>query len=391
MRSERVEPPQTPLPRTNPLLLGHAPAEAQVANWISKGRLGQALMICGPHGIGKATWAFRIARALLRQRAPAEEQGAGQGPPPVPLLPELPSSAAAAATSLSEEDRDDQTFRWVASAAHPDLLIVERRFDEKRGRQLGEIVVDDIRRIAGFLGSSSALGGWRVVIVDAADEMNRNAANALLKVLEEPNYNSVLLLVSHQPRLLPPTVRSRCRRIVLRPLDDDIVERLLVRYRPTISQADREILVALAEGSIGDALQLTATEGIANWRTLAAAFAALAENDSRPLFACAADPNAGGDADNFRSISHMLSWWLRKLARTCAVGPAGELAIAAALQDSTPVLRRLAGKATLDRWLKVWDKTHHLATQAATGNLDRKQVLSTLLLDLVCEVRSTGR
>ncbi|MFO1113836.1 MAG: hypothetical protein U1E35_08285 [Rhodospirillales bacterium] len=126
---------------------------------------------------------------------PAEGQGAGQGV----LLPAgFSSNAPPRFRALSvEENSDDQTFRWVASAAHPDLLTVERRFDEKRGRQLGEIVVDDVRRIAAFLGSSPALGGgWRVVIVDAADEMNRNAANALLKVLEEPNNNSASACLS---------------------------------------------------------------------------------------------------------------------------------------------------------------------------------------------------
>lgn len=391
MRSERAEPPPAPLPRANPLLLGHAPAEAQVARWIEEGRLGQALMICGPRGIGKATWAFRIARTLLRQKAPAAAPGAGQGAPPALLLAEpSDSSSAAVPSSPLEENPGDQTFRWVASSAHPDLLTVERRFDEKRGRQLGEIVVDDVRRIAAFLGSSPALGGWRVVIIDAADEMNRNAANALLKVLEEPNKNSLILLVSHQPSLLPPTVRSRCRRIALRPLGDDIVEDLLVRYRPDISPDDRRILVALGEGSIGDALQLSAASGLASWRTLAAALAALAENDSRPLLAYAADPSAGSDPDSFRGIAQMLSWWLRKLAHARAVGPSGQLAMASALQESVPSLRRLAGGTTLDRWLKVWDKTHHLAAQAAAGNLDRKQVLTTVLLDLACEVLPTS-
>lgn len=383
MRSERAEPPPTPLPRTNPLLLGHAPAEAQVARWTSEGRLGQALMICGPRGIGKATWAFRIARTLLRQKAPA----AGQGAFPA-LLPAEPAGARADAPPAPlADDPGDQTFRWVASAAHPDLLTVERRFDEKRGRQLGEIVVDDVRRIAAFLGSSPALGGWRVVIVDAADEMNRNAANALLKILEEPNRNSLLLLVSHQPSLLPPTVRSRCRRIALRPLDDAIVADLLVRYRPDLGADDRGVLVALGEGSIGDALQLSAASGLASWRTLAAALDALSRNDSRPLLAYAADPSAGSDPETFRGVAQMLSWWLRKLAHACAAGPSGEPAVASALQESVPALRRLAGGATLDRWLKVWDKTHHLAAQAASGNLDRKQVLTTVLLDLACEVR----
>jgi DNA polymerase III subunit delta' len=192
MPKERTEETASPPPpRANPLLFGHEHAEKQLAGWIEEGRLGQALLICGPWGIGKATWAYRIARRLLREGVVAGQGGgqgdlAGQGfllaPPP-------------AAKPVDEAETADQTFRWVAASAHPDLLTVERRYDEKRGRQLGEIVVDDVRLIGTFLASSPAHGGWRVVIVDAADEMNRNAANALLKVLEEPGRNSLLLLV----------------------------------------------------------------------------------------------------------------------------------------------------------------------------------------------------
>ncbi|HYN37796.1 MAG TPA: DNA polymerase III subunit delta', partial [Rhodospirillales bacterium] len=260
----------------------------------------------------------------------------------------------------------------------------------KRGRQLTEIVVDDVRRIGAFLASSPAQGGWRVVVVDAADEMNRNAANALLKVLEEPGSNSLILLVCHQPGLLPATVRSRCRRVVLQPLADDVLDQLIVRYRPDIETGDRATLRALAEGSIGCALQLATADGLAAWRTLAATFAALADGDDRPLLAYAADPPAAGDAEAFRVTAHLLSWWLRTVARVCAAGTAdGAAALSLpAPGDSARILQRLAAAATLDRWLKVWDKTQLLAGQAAAGNLDRKQALTTILLDLRREARA---
>ena len=359
-------------------MLGHERAEAEIARWIAEDRLGHALLICGPRGIGKATWAFRIARTLLRGTAATGGEGDQAS-----LLGAPPSGTA------PFQEPEDQTFRWVASSGHPDLLTVERRFDEKRGRSLSEIVVDDVRRIGAFLAASPAQGGWRVVVVDAADEMNRNAANALLKILEEPGEKSLILLVAHQPGLMPATVRSRCRRVVLQPLPADVLDQLIVRYRPDIQPSGRTVLAALAEGSIGSALELADTHAPATWQTLATMFAALADGDDRPLLALAAEPPAGADPESFRTISHLLSWWLRALVRTAAAGGSDKLeAPLPGLGDGDQaIVRRLACAAPLDRWLKVWDKSHHLTTQAAAGNLDRKQTLTTLFLNVRSELR----
>ncbi len=382
MRGERPEPPATPPPRANPRLIGHERAESALARYIAEGRLGHALLLGGPRGIGKATLAFRIARTLLRQGQGDDGAVGGGGQGDAGLF------GAAPETNLAVPETD-RTFRWVASASHPDLLTIERRFDEKRGRQLGEIVVDDVRRIATFLGSSAALGGWRVVIVDAADEMNRNAANALLKILEEPNSNSLLLLVSHQPGLLPATIRSRCRQMLLQRLADGDVDTLIGHHRPDAGDADRRILVALAEGSIGQALRIADAKGLASWRRIGSVLGSLAADDPRPALAWAAEAPAESDGDAIEMTLQLLLWWLRQLARA-GVGTAGSdallhAAIAQPVADAS-ALQRWAAAAPLDRWLKVWDKTHHLAVQAAGGNLDRRQVLATVLLDLACEV-----
>ena len=135
------------------------------------------------------------------------------------------------------------------SGAHPDLMVIERGYDEKRDRLRTEIVVDDIRRAVDFMHLKSAMGGWRVVIVDCADEMNRNSANALLKILEEPPQRTLLLLVSHAPGGLLPTIRSRCRRLELAPLPDAIVSELIHHYEPGLDPAEVRQLTEIAGGS----------------------------------------------------------------------------------------------------------------------------------------------
>src|SRR5882724_5395502 len=204
--AEPAPPAEVPEPRANPYLAGHEAAEASLIAAHAQGKLPHAIIIGGPRGIGKSTLAFRLARFVLSQGT----SGAGL------------FAAAPASLALAE---DHPVFSRVASGGHADLLTIERGINpnkwkkrdappdaEARKRVLrDEIVVDDTREVANFLRLTAAEGGWRIVIVDSADDMNRNAANALLKILEEPPSRSLLLLVSHAPGRLLPTIRSRCR------------------------------------------------------------------------------------------------------------------------------------------------------------------------------------
>ena len=221
-------------PRANPDLFGHQQAEAALAAAMTSGRLHHAWLITGPEGIGKATLAYRFARRLLA------------GPP------------AGGGLAL---DPSHPVFHRVAAGSHADLLTVERAVDEKTRRRRAEIVVEDTRAVGAFLHLTAAEGGWRVVIVDGADAMNRNAANALLKVLEEPPPRAILLLLATSPGRLLATIRSRCRRLALEPLADALVERLLRQAMPELE--DVAGVIALAGGSIGRALALAQGAGLA--------------------------------------------------------------------------------------------------------------------------------
>jgi len=345
---ERAETPAVavPAPRENPDLSGHEAAEQELLRAFASRRLPHGLLITGPHGIGKATLAFRFARFLLSQ---AGARSGGLFAPPEPtslaLPPELP------------------VFRRVASSGHADLLTVERGIDPKRKRERTEIVVDDTRAIAAFLRLTPAEGGWRIVIVDTADEMNRNAANAVLKILEEPPARAILILVSDNPGRLLPTIRSRCRRLSLRPLSDAIVAELLGRYRPDLSPSDRGALIELAEGSIGHAIELAEQGGLALHRRLLELLGRLPELDGSALHAFADGVSRWGSEDAFRVLAELMPATLaRAVAKATETGEGGPL---------TQLLRRRG----LDRWVEVWEKITELFAQADAVNLDRKQVV----------------
>ncbi len=348
-----------PNPRANPHLEGHADAERMLEDAFRSGRLAHAWLICGPRGIGKATLAFRFARYVLAQ-------GSGD-----PGLFGAPEPATGPGLHVAP---DHPAFRRVAAGGHADLHTVTRTEDD-RGRLRTEIVVGDVREAGGFLGLTAAEGGWRVVVVDSADEMNRNAANALLKVLEEPPRHALLLLVSHAPGRLPATVRSRCRRLDLRPLDTEVVARLMARYAPGTDTEAATALAGLAEGSIGRALALAEEGGMDLYRAMLSVLDTLPDLDGRAVHGLG-DRVAGRNGDGaFRTLTDLFRGWLGRLIVAAAGGAAG--APAPAEQAVTDRLRAAAG---LDRWLEVWEKTGALLARADGANLDRKQVVLNIFL-----------
>ncbi len=226
-----------PHPRESESLLGQDAALALAAAALRGGRPPHAWLITGPPGIGKATLAYRMARYLLRHGATDE------GP---------------ADLSVAKED---SVTRQVTARAHSGLLVLKRGINPKTGKPQTELPVDEVRRLSGFFGMTAGAGGWRVAIVDPADDMNENAANALLKQLEEPPEKAMLLLLSHRPGRLLPTIRSRCRRLELRPLPDMVVERALSDFLPEMESGERLALAHLSGGSIGAALTLAEGDG----------------------------------------------------------------------------------------------------------------------------------
>ncbi len=324
-----------PSPRQNDLLLGHAAAEAAVVEAWRAGRMHHAWLIAGPEGVGKATFAFRLARWLLKGGSPA---GGG---------------LALAAS--------DPVFRRVASGTHADLLVVEREWDDKKKRMRKSIAIDDARLIPPFLHLTPAEGGWRVVIVDGAEDLNLNSANALLKVLEEPPPRALLMLVCAAPGRLLPTLRSRCRRLALGPVPDADVDALLRRDMPALGEAERATLVRLAGGSPGHAMRLADEEGLAMARLVGELLGAL---PSLPLTrAYAAADRVGRGEEAYGLFMDLLRGAISGAVRASLRGEA----------DASQA--RLAGLRTPAAWGELWEALTRLQGDTDRLNLDKRQAV----------------
>lgn len=325
---DRVE--GAPHPRETAVLYGHAEAEAQLLEGLAGDRLHHGWLIAGPRGVGKATLAWRFARAALA------------APPPGGLFSAPPLQSL-------DVPADHPVARRILAGSEPGLLPIRRGTDEKTGRLRAQITVDEVRRLRDFFGLSAAEGGRRVVIVDAADEMNMNAANGILKLLEEPPAGALILLVAHRPAALLPTIRSRCRMLRLSPLGPGDLGAALEQALGEVP-ADSPALAELAGGSVGEAVRILTGGGLALYAQLVALVAGLPRPDRLAIHTLADAMAARGAEPRLDLMLRLMEVLLARLARAAATGTArpeiapGEAAIAPRLPIPAEVWAALAGE-----------------------------------------------
>jgi len=330
-----------PLPISNPDLLEHAEAENEFLNSYKSGRLPHAWLICGPRGIGKATLAYRISRFLLSRREPTHTDNNLFGT----KLSQIETTSLA--TNITEP-----ACRRVVSGGHPDFKNLECSFNE-RGVLSNFILVDQIRDLGRFLSKKPAEGGWRIVVIDSADDMNNSAANATLKILEEPPKKAILLLVSHNPQRLLPTIRSRCRHLRLTALSNETVAILLHKHLPQMTTKEVNELSEISEGSIGRALELSELGGLEIYNEISDILNTLPHVDIARVHQFADKVNRDASGKKFEISFHLINRWLTNIIKRNAIS-----------KDSG-----------LDPWIEVWDNTAHLIDKTKRVNLERKQVI----------------
>lgn len=302
-----------PHPRDTARLFGQEAAERDFLDALNADRLHHGWMIAGPRGVGKATLAWRIARALIAD-PPGQQMGQEAG-----LFGEPQHPVIVGRESLDVAP-DHPVLRRIAAGSEQGLLRLTRPWDDKAKRFKADITVDEVRKLKSRFALASADGGWRVCIVDAADEMNASAANALLKLLEEPPERTTFLLVTHQPTALLPTIRSRCRMLRCAPLGAEDLAAALAQAG-THAPEQGSALAELSGGSVGRAVRLAEGDGPRLYAAIVSLLGTLPRLD-RPRAAKLAEAAAQrGNPAQADLIFDLLDTALARLARSGAAGP----------------------------------------------------------------------
>ena len=364
-QSDQIE--GAPHPRETTDLFGQDAAQQGFLEVFNAGRLHHGWLITGPRGVGKATLAWKIAQFLIA--TPKDEGDSLFGAPPAP-------------TSLSI-DAEHPVARRIQAGSEPGLVTLRRPYDEKTKKFRAQITVDEVRRLKNFFALSAADGGHRVVIVDSADEMNVSAANALLKLLEEPPADTTLLLISHQPSRLLPTIRSRCRELRLAPLAPEDMARALEQADPG-EPASME-LAELAGGSVGEAIRLAQSGGTEIYAQLVALFAGLPRPDRQIAMALAEKAAMPGQQDRLDHLLNLIDLFLLRLVRTGATGIPPQVEAA---PNEAQVLANLSRNPAQARaWADVAQEISARSRHGKSVNLDP----AALVLDTVWKIQQTAQ
>jgi len=364
---EQPEPdrvPGHPHPRETRRLFGQQTAEQGFLTAWGEDRLHHAWLLRGPRGIGKATLAYRIARALIAD-GPGGKQAGGSFGSGLPATLDPPEGCPVATR--------------IRARSEPRLAVLRRTVNEKTGRLRNQIAVDDVRAVRRFLSLSAADGGWRAVIVDAADEMNRSAANALLKVLEEPPARTALLLVAHSPAALLPTIRSRCRTLDLRPLGAVELSAALAQAEAPVTAQEAGPLALIAGGSVGEALRLTAGGGVALYGRLVALLGGGRGVERSGMMDLAEQVTGRGAEALYELVARLTLTLIGRLARHAATGSSeaeagpGEAALMAAVARN---------RAQAALWAEAAGRVAAATSHARAVNLDPGLTIIDTFLDL---------
>ena len=295
-----------PHPRETLKLIGQQHAEEQFLDVFASGRLHHSWLINGSKGVGKATLAWSIAKFLLATPNPQQDGG-------------LFAETLASPTNLAI-GQDHPVARRVMAGSEPGIFSLRRAYDEKRKRHKQMITVDEVRKLKSFFSLTATDGGRRIAIVDAADELNTNAANALLKILEEPPENAVLLLIAHQPSRLLPTIRSRCRELRLTHLSPKEVAEAVTQTGIEFPDQHKNPLAALAAGSPGEAIRLLQLGGMEIYQSLIDVISSMPNMDQTRAMAIADRYSGKASSDEFELFLGLCEVMLTRLSRKGAMG-----------------------------------------------------------------------
>ena len=346
-------------PRLTRALIGHRRPMDEFVAAAQGGRLPHAWLLCGPQGVGKASFAYLVARAVLSHASPAQITH---------ISPAVESDAA----------------RLLETSIHPDMYVLKRSYNEKTDKFRSDISVEETRNLKKAFALSSARGGWRVAIIDAIDEITRNGVNALLKLIEEPPEKCLFLIVCHHPGRVLDTIRSRCRQLHFNALGEDELQQIIADKLVGVDPNEAAAAAFLADGSAGRALALSENGGFELYRDMVGVLAGLPQLDVEHLHGFANRFGARAAPESFPLFCYLLSGWLHRYVRSLSTGQVfqpvfeGEAELAA---------RFMAGQLPLEPAVSLWEKLQQQTRAIEALNLDKKQAVLDWFGDLADATR----
>ncbi len=331
-------------PRLIERLVGHQGAIDAVREAVAGGRMPHGWLLTGPRGVGKASFAYLLARAIFNNE-PLDQFGVAK-----------PSGTA----------------RLIVNEAHPDLFVLRRRFNQETEKFQTIIPVADVRQMKDAFSMTAAMGGWRICILDAIDEMNANGVNALLKVLEEPPPKSLFLIVCHNEGRVLATIRSRCRHLNFSHLSAPELAEVLAGLYPSHNGDERAAAAYLAEGSAGMAVRLVEHDGLAIYREMVAVLGGLPRADIDAVHGLAARfTNRAVDTDRFVLFSFLLRGWLYRLIRSKSRGES----VSPVFDGEEALIARFVADLALEPVITLWEKIGADVVTVEEYNLERKNTV----------------
>ena len=350
-------------PQSMDFCLGHDTQEKLFIDLFEKNNLPHAMIFSGLEGIGKTTMAFRLARFLLKNGI---DNNGSDG-----LFGEdLPQEV----TSLDVAS-DNPVFRRVASGGHADLLYIKRDFDQAKGKQAAALKVESLRKIEPFLRKTSSEGGWRIVIVDDADTMTRSAQNTILKILEEPPEHTLIILISHRPGMLIPTIHSRAQKVPFTSPGIEVMTQILKEKGQNLSEQDTETLFEISNGSIGTALKFQENDALDILKDILDHLDNALNGNIQKLHEFSTTLSTPSQDKQYRMFVDILQWLMRKILFLKA---RGEKSLPDYLQSA--VTQNIITNYPLERLLEICDSFKAHFERVEFSNLDRRDAVRSAFL-----------